>query len=279
MDDMKKISDTAIEREQAGDIEGALECYDELIILNPEISLWHVCKAKVYIHLKEYEKALGCLDRMVELEPDNFTAWGFYERAYALYHLGKGAEAMANLSRALDIDPHYASAHFCKGVILYEYYKTKRDPAILEDALQCYDEAARADETDCDALFNKGLALADAHRTDEAIACYDTAIGRNPEYYKAIYSKGDIFLDSGKYEMALECYTRALQLAPDRPNIMYNASKALWLSERAKDAYALLKKAYKLDSDLPDCKNILEMLQERTEFEKKLHDSHHKKSS
>lgn len=271
LDEMKRLADAALGLEKAGDVEGAAGCYDRLIQAKPGISMWHICKAKVYVEAGRHEEALAYLDKIVGLEPDDNTAWGFYERAYALYHLGRGAEAVANLNRVIELDPDYASAHFSKGVMLADQYSMRRDPAVLEDALRCYDEAARADEKDCDSLYNKGLLLAEARRTDEAIACYDEAIRRNPGYYRAITSKGDALLDAGKHAAAIACYGKALQAAPDHPRTMYNMGKALWLCERAEDAYALLQRAYEMDPELPDRRRILGMLKDRVEFNRGLH--------
>jgi len=273
LDETKDLIDTARGLEKAEDVDGAARCYDRLIQAYPELSLWHICKAKTYTDVERYEEALACLDKIVELEPDDNTVWGLYERSYALYHLGRGAEAIAILNRVIEMDPNYTKAYFSKGVMLADYYKIKRDPTALEDALRCYDEAARTDEGDCDSLYNKGLLLAKARRTDEAIACYDEAVRRDPGYYGAFSSKGDILLNSGKYAMAIACYDKALQVAPDHPQTLYNMSKALWLCERVEDAYALLQKAYKIDPELPDCGGILEMLKDRIEFSRGLHNS------
>lgn len=271
VDEMRDLAYTAHDLRMRGDVDGAARCFDRLIQAEPEISMWHIYKAKVYVDVERYEEALACLDKIVGLEPDGKTTWGFYERAYVLYHLGRGAEAIANLNRVIEMDPDYMKAHFSKGVMLADQYSMRRDPVVLKNALRCYDEAARADEKDCDSLYNKGLLLAEARRMDEAIACYDEAIRRDPGYYRAITSKGDALLGSGKYDMAIACYDRALQVAPDHPRTLYNMAKTLWLCERAEDAYALLQRAYEMDPELPGCRHILGMLKDRVEFNRGLH--------
>ena len=273
VDEIRELVDTADRLEKAGDADGAAGCYDRLIREDPGISLWHIGKAKVYVNAERHVEALACLDRIVGLEPDGNSAWGFYERAYALYHLGRGAEAIANLNRVIELNPGYTNAYFSKGVMLADQYSMRRDPAVLEDALWCYDEATRVDERDCDSLYNKGLLLAEARRTDEAIACYDEAIRRDSGYYRAITSKGDALLDSGKHAAAIACYDEALQANPDHPQALYNMGKALWLCERAEDAYAMLQRAYKMDPELPDCRRILGILEDRMEFDRGLHGS------
>ena len=124
---------------------------------------------------------------------------------------------------------------------------------------------------DCAALYNKGLLLLDADKTDEAIKCTDEITARIPTHDSALTLKGDILMDSGRPAESIIYYEKSLKLHPNHPDTMFNMSKALWLCDRIEESYELLQEAHKLDPNLPNCEQILEMLKDRLDFNRNLY--------
>ena len=268
---------TAIEKahelSQLGKNEEALKYFDIAIKEDPNFTLAHVYKAEVLRELGRDEEALACFDKLEDLECDEHTAWGFYKRAILLYKLGKGVEALTNLDKVLEIDPNYVNAYFSKGVIWGDYYKITRKTKAFKDAIRCYDEATRINPIDWGALYNKGLLLEEDYKEAEAMACFDKVIEIDPNNDQAISSKGRIFLTRGKYQDAIDCFDIAIKINPKEADTMYNKAKSLYLQDKAEEAHIWLKKALKLKPDLPDSPELLDMLEDRIEFNCNIHNS------
>ncbi len=56
-------------RETAGDLEGALEAFEESLKLNPEFAKAWYYKAELHLRRGETEKAIECARKAIELKP------------------------------------------------------------------------------------------------------------------------------------------------------------------------------------------------------------------
>ncbi|WP_170240984.1 tetratricopeptide repeat protein [Rhodoligotrophos appendicifer] len=65
---------------------------------------------------KQYQKALTILDTVVEIDPDFPEGWN--KRATVLYLLGDHERAIADIERALDLEPRHFGALAGLGMIL-----------------------------------------------------------------------------------------------------------------------------------------------------------------
>ncbi|MSQ48090.1 MAG: hypothetical protein EXR78_06840 [Deltaproteobacteria bacterium] len=85
---------------------------------------------------KEYEQALYCFDRALQLDPNDGDTWRYHSSA--LYFLDRCTEALVSDRRALDINPDEANAWNGYGVTLG---KLGRDT----EELACYQQALKLD--------------------------------------------------------------------------------------------------------------------------------------
>jgi tetratricopeptide (TPR) repeat protein len=79
---------------------------------------------------RQYDEALACFDRSIELNSGNPKAW--YNRANTLVKIGKLQDAIAAFDKTLSLDPGDAKAWFNKG----ETYLRMEE---YIDALPCFD--------------------------------------------------------------------------------------------------------------------------------------------
>ena len=100
-------------------------------MLDNSMSVFRDCLAAI----AEYKKA-------VALDPTSVMA--FYNLASAAHALNQHDLAKQYFAKTILLDPHYADAHFNLGIVHQERGR-------LEEALRCYDEAARLDSTLADA--------------------------------------------------------------------------------------------------------------------------------
>ena len=82
----------------------------------------------------QFEQALECFNKSLELDPQFEDAW--LGKSVAFYNLGRYPDALQAVDRALDLNPDYAMAWYMKGEILSSLGKP-------DEADYCY---ARAQE-------------------------------------------------------------------------------------------------------------------------------------
>lgn len=85
-------------------------------------------------HDNQFEQALECFDKSLELNPQFEDAW--LGKSVALYNLGRFQDAIQPIDRALELNPDYVMAWCIKGEILSRLGKP-------DEADYCY---ARAQE-------------------------------------------------------------------------------------------------------------------------------------
>ena len=92
----------------------------------------------------------------------------------------------------------------------------------LEDAVRCYREAAKQDETRPEILYNLGNALQDLGRLDEAADTYTRVIRLQTDHHAAWYNLGYIMEETHQLEEAIKCFSEAARLAPNDQDALVN---------------------------------------------------------
>jgi len=99
-----------VEMEGAGDIEGAIQAYEEVIAADPGFAGAYVNLGTIYFTARELGKAEEYYRRAVEV--DRHYALAHFNLGNLYEELGKRAEALAEYQLALKFNPHYADAHY-----------------------------------------------------------------------------------------------------------------------------------------------------------------------
>jgi tetratricopeptide (TPR) repeat protein len=166
----------------------------------------------------------------------------------AAVHLaqGRGPEAVADLERALSIDPGNA-AGWC---LLGFAYEAQQDAPM---AVRCFSHATRIDPRNADAWAHLAALQAADGRSAEAIAslraCLD-ADRAQPE----VWNNLGVLLDG---QAALDCFDEALALRPAYADAHYNRGNALRLADRPDDAASAFQAALALDPSRTDAAHNL----------------------
>ena len=110
-----------------------------------------------------------------------------YSRGCALSGKGKYDEAIAEYTKAIELDPNFAYAYNNRGVA----YKNigQYDLAIAD-----YNRAIELDPNDADYWNNKGVALNKLGRPDEAMECYNKALQIDPSHEYAKNNKDSLVI-------------------------------------------------------------------------------------
>jgi tetratricopeptide (TPR) repeat protein len=164
-----------------------------------------------YRLMGKYEEALADLTRVLELDPDDVLATA--ERGGAYRMMGKYEEALADLNHALELDPNP------KGVW---------------------------------AIVSRGLTYRQMRKYEEALADLTRAIEldpNDPNYTWAITLRGETYQMMGKYEEALADFTRAIELKPDYAWAITLRGEAYQLMGRFEEAMAEFNSALELEPE------------------------------
>ncbi len=213
-----------------------------------------------------YELALLVLSRVppeLESRPDVLR-----RRGRLLQRLARYDEAVDAFRRAGD-DP--------KSLTLLK--KCVEEQTSFLEAIGCYDRAASARQVvlksspeDVRELVNQGISYGMADRYDDALACFDRALKIAPENEGAWYNKGIALLDLGRLEEAMACFDKTVAI--NRSSALGWYQRAVCLVRKAEaasmpwtrssavnEARQSVGKALRIDPNLRDARQLLEMLE------------------
>ncbi|UCF32494.1 MAG: tetratricopeptide repeat protein [Phycisphaerales bacterium] len=160
-----------------------------------------------------YEEDLAEIAKALALDPNNIDA--HLAAGNTLLLLDRPAEALAHYERARDGDPQYGGAYRGVGRAL--------------TALGRWDEAARQfqaaltlDNEDHLALTGLATATARQGRLAEAIELFHRALAIDPTYADAHLNLGNTYLAMGRVDDAVACYEAAIKHRPDYADAWFN---------------------------------------------------------
>ena len=159
-----------------------------------------------------------------------------HQLAVTLASQGAVEEALDELRRVFDRDPHHVPAHVTLGQVLYE-----RDrPAAAAEHFR----AALAWTPDMpEVSFNLGQALHEAGHPERAEAAYRDALRSAPGYAPAHYRLGVMLQERGRTTQAAEHYRRAIATDPGHAGARNNLGGLLAAAGDLDGAIAHLERA------------------------------------
>ncbi|WP_455388920.1 tetratricopeptide repeat protein [Petrachloros mirabilis] len=174
----------------------------------------------------------------LEKRPDHGYAWLLYGDSLRI--IGRTTEALAALSRALELAPEGKKYLACNRI------------AVLHEQLTSQEEAEKwhrkaTDSADAAApgwlWILRGANLARMERFEEALDCYETAATRDEvDVDEAFLNMGKVHRAKGDYARARRCFEKALEIDPDY-------SQAREALDSLKDIEATLETAKNLGAE------------------------------
>ena len=204
------------------------------------------CKQKQsdFDTLTDSEK-LEVLDLRLERNPKDAEALS--DRAAVLLNLGRSNEALADINKAVELDPRnidyrlqQADIHFASGNVEYSYKALseaeKLDPESIEVQLKmgevtfysrdydrsllCLSKVTEQEPDNRTALFMKGFIYKEKGDTASAVTLLRKVCDLYPDYEPAFEELG-ILYSSRHNPMAVEYLNTALHLEPSNTNVLY----------------------------------------------------------
>jgi tetratricopeptide (TPR) repeat protein len=152
------------------------------------------------------------------------------------------AQALADFTRAMEIDPNLAAAYFYRGGLF----------CLMGD----YDKAL----ADCNQLitirpneampyYHRGLVYHNSGNNDNAIADFDQAIRLSPNFALAYGNRGNAYYDKGSIDKAIADYSEAIRIRPNEASAYYNRGVAHMNNDKLDAAIADYTEAVTIDPD------------------------------
>jgi serine/threonine-protein kinase len=201
---------------QAGDMflhevedpERALEYYTRAVERSPDEGWVYADRAAAHEALENYGAALADLDRAIELNPENSSFYIGRGQLY-LYALEDLDAALADLNRAVEVDAENPEA-FAERAAFFQSYAGD-----LEAALE---DRSRALELEPDGPWryvDRALVYREMGREEEALADMHRCLELDPHYYWCAWERAWIFDSLGQKREAAADFQRFLELAPE----------------------------------------------------------------
>jgi len=220
----------------------------------------------------EYGLAIRRLTQAIdsgELSQENLSI-AYYNRGNAWSNKGKYNRAIADYTKAIEIDPEYADAYHNRALAWKSkgrwYYKKavadykKATNEYRKDSIATITRVIEIDPKNAEAYFHRGNVWYDKGDYNNAIADYTQAIEIDPQYAKAYNKRGLAWKKQGNYDKAIADYTQAIDINPRNPIYYYNRGLAWENKGDYNSAIADYTKTIEIDPKEADAYNKLAWL-------------------
>jgi tetratricopeptide (TPR) repeat protein len=187
------------------DFAGAAGVFSGCILKRPDRPDAYLHRGLAYTKLRRSADALRDLSTAIELDPKRLDAWN-QRGAFYCDHLGQYDKALADFSRAIALDPQYAIAWFNRSMVYGKLGQWAKAAAACSRAVEL-DPQQPAWWTTRGALYCDHLAQA-----DRAIADFSKAIALNPGHAAFWCNRGLAYGRLGRHDKAIADCSEAIRL-------------------------------------------------------------------
>jgi tetratricopeptide (TPR) repeat protein/serine/threonine protein kinase len=187
------------------DFLGAARVFTGCILKRPDHAHAYFCRAIAYCKLGRNEEAVADASRAIELDPMHETAWLIRGAAYR--RVGQPARAVADFSRAIQLNPKEAQVWAVRGNAYHDLGQLAKAVADCSRAIELNPKYATA-------WYRRGFTYHVMGQQEKAIADYSKAIELSPEYAAAWADRGNAYSELGQPAKAVADCSRAVELDP-----------------------------------------------------------------
>ncbi len=190
--------------------------------------------------------ALADYSKALEINPEYAKAYNNRGVAYAGMH--RYQEAMDDYNRSIELDPDYAQVYNNRCVLygrLGEFERT------IEDCTR----AIEINPNLHDSYYNRGKAYFKLKRYESAIRDYSMAVRLYPKHMKAYNNRANAHSKLHQYEAAVKDYTKAIKISPQRGEYYFNRGNAYMKLEDYPSAIRDFTSAISINPDMSSVYN------------------------
>jgi|GEM_PF-6118503 len=219
----------------------AINSLEEAVKLEPVHADAWTNLGNAYFASENYEKAISCYKKSLQIDSDNELALGNTLRVLIhLISIKKVEEALERLGETLAELPIAFRLWNDVGVAIA---KSKE----YEKAIRCFEEAVKLKPDFIKAWFNKGLIYAELNDNKNVIESYEKVLDINSSDIDAWNNMGNAYYKLGKIEKSIECYDQALKINNRFADTMANKAHSLSDLGKFESAIKLCNEALEID--------------------------------
>ncbi len=154
------LSQQALDKVKKGELQSALEDYNQAIEANPENSEAYNNRGNAYFFLNQPEEAIKNYNQAIKLNPELSRA--YYNRGFAYQRQGKTELAVKDFNKTLSLNPDYLPAYLNRAVVR----------SILGDnqgAIEDYNEVIKKDPNLPQVYFNRAASYSELGDQEKAM--------------------------------------------------------------------------------------------------------------
>ncbi|MDE0086878.1 MAG: tetratricopeptide repeat protein [Candidatus Poribacteria bacterium] len=171
-----------------------------------------------YLRSGDYDKAIECYDKVLELEPKSVE--GFAHRAQVYRIKGDYNRAITECNTAISLNPDYALSYLIRGDACYDQLRGQGSfglPSLLK-IIEDYNKAIELKYDFAEAYRSRAMIYRMLNSDSEALEDLNKAIEFAPENANDYYNRGLTHRDNGDLNLAIDDLNKAIELKPDYAN-------------------------------------------------------------
>ena len=199
----------------------------------------HLCRA--YEEQGDYNQAIEVYNKLIAMAPNMPDLYSNLANIY--YIKGDFDLAISNYQTAITLNPNKSWTSVIAQTMGFVYQENKSDP---DAAISAYQTAYVLTPDDIDIYVNLGSAFYDKEDYNNALAVYRQALELQPHNAKIHCNLGFLYWGKGDSEEAIKSYELAIKYNP-KYDIAYNNLGVIYLDDlgRVQNAIELFEKAIK----------------------------------
>jgi len=199
--------------EETGQLEQAMQRYDEAVRLAPDLARGHMNRGNILLATNDAEGALVAYMTAVKLEPDYAAA--HYNLGHAHLQLNHQEEAQTAYKKAILLKEDFVDAHVALGCVL-------EDLEALEESAGSYRKALAIAPNYAEVHGNLGNILNKLGQLDAAAASYSKALAINPALLDIQLKLGQTLKTLNHNDAAIACFCAVLKQAPQNSDAHFS---------------------------------------------------------
>ncbi len=235
------------------DISGSVEWIQKAVAKNPTDRKAHLKMAKLFLYIKNYQKAFQEIN--IVLMKDVHNPEAYFLKGMVYKDMRDTAKAISNFLTSVQESPDYREAVVQLGLM----YSAKKDPV----SLRYLDNAYKMDSTDIFPIFAKGVYYQDKKDFAAAKEEYKKCILKSTHFADAYFNMGYILMQEDSVQKAWRQYNIVTKIDPTNPAAYYNRGLCSEMMDSIKNAVTDYNMAVSLDSSYSSPKEALKRIKGR----------------